>query len=82
MIIDNVPGTAKPIEYLYAWLSVDENGLEGIVAGVDPPMPLVTSRLDLILKYQPMVQQIATGSCRTCRLVRFGPREIIRTVYP
>lgn len=42
--IISVPGNSTPADYLYAWLSVDEQGREGIVAN---PLPLVCQKKDL-----------------------------------
>lgn len=62
------PGNTKKVDVIYAWLSVDENGNEGIVANIimDPDgskiaLPLVTGEEKHIF----MMNRIATNASQS-----------------
>jgi len=81
MPVVHAPQNEMPrIDFLWAFLSVDETG-EGILAaplmGPGSLMPLVAGdqkRLDLIT---PIAKEIARDSGRNVRLVKFSQREVI-----
>jgi hypothetical protein len=53
--IFSTPGNKHPIKTVFAWLSVDENGNEGIMAD---PFPLVSSQEDLRDFASPLIESI------------------------
>ena len=81
-IIDNQPGQVPYMENLYAWISVDENQFEGIIAGTNPPLPFISTELEVLKAWEPYVQDIATKAGKKCRLVKFGCREIVTELTP
>jgi hypothetical protein len=70
----------QPIDTIWAFLSVDETGNEGLAAASmgEHIMPLVAAdekRLDIIT---PIAAKVARTSGRRIRLVKFTQREVLR----
>ncbi len=72
------------ITELYAFLSVGEDGDEGVCAFLNPAdgvwMPMVAAdarRLELL---RPIAEQLAKETHKTIILCRFAPREEIQTI--
>lgn len=64
MDVDDEAG-GPPIEWLYAWISIDSMGGEGIVAGIIPPIgafPFVGSNLESIRRFAGMLPTIDKGA--------------------
>lgn len=70
------------IDELYAWVSINDNGVWGIIAAVSPDghMPLVSLKLHLMEIARPMVSDAAKRMNRTAHLVRFTNAEILDTI--
>lgn len=82
MIIDN-PGNEQPITELYAFVSVDQNGNEGICSTGDSEsqMPLVFGYERVALKFLPLVEEMAKGVPHMqFKLVKFTNREVLKTI--
>lgn len=73
------------VESIWVFVSVGEDGDEGVVAapfGGMGLMPLVASdetRLNLLI---PIAEKIATQTNTTIKLIRLGTREELRTIEP
>lgn len=79
MIMD---GNQRQIDSVWAFLSVDENGNEGICATRigDSWHPLVTSDPDMVLKLRVLASDLRKASGRTIRLVRFESKKILEEI--
>lgn len=84
MAVTHIPPNKLKIEELFVWVSVDENGNEGVcatlVAGI--MMPLIAADKAMLVKIRPLalrVKQQATGR-RKVRLIRFTKREELETL--
>jgi hypothetical protein len=80
-LIDDVENSA-PIDELYAYISIDELGHEGILAQVIPGVgvaPFVTGSKSVLDKMRPFARAAAAAgrSSKRIRLVRFMGREVI-----
>ncbi len=79
------PGNEQPIEELYAYISVDQNGNEGLCAAPlldsEPTTPLVFGYERVALKFLPVVEAIQKlAPDMKIRLVKFTNREVITTI--
>jgi hypothetical protein len=78
------PGNENQINEIYAVLSVDKDGNEGIFAQeIDKKMyPLVSSKKEILER----VFKFSAESAKICgmkvRLVRFSNREVVKEVTP
>jgi len=68
------PGNETEIEFVYAFMSIDEQGRHGIVAEILPGLgstPLVTGSRKTAKSMMPLAEQIAKRSGRTVGLFAF-----------
>jgi hypothetical protein len=73
------------IKTIHAWLSVDENDEEGIIAASTSDglmMPLISADETRMYQCEAMARRIAALSGRAVRLVRFSVREDLSTIEP
>lgn len=70
------PNELPRIDAIYVWISVDENGNEGVCA--IGPIPAVFAKPSLAEKTLPAIQAIAAQSGRRIRLVKFSGREVVK----
>ncbi len=54
--IVEIPGDRKPIDTLWAWLSKDTDGLEGLMA--NGHLPLVSADKDLMKRFEVKIDEI------------------------
>jgi hypothetical protein len=72
------PNTQFHIEALYAFLSQDEQGREGVCAMIDPfggSFPMVVARLDHVEQLKPIAAKMQKDVGRKIKLVKFTTRE-------
>lgn len=72
----------QPINELYAFMSIDDKGNEGIVGRLTPlgMMPMVFGYADMLLKLlEPQVMKMCKETKKTIRLVKFTGKEVIKT---
>jgi hypothetical protein len=73
------------IHELYAYVSVDEEGNEGVLAHYVPPLgnvPLVGADMDRMMSYKPYALEIAKLTGMPVRLLKFSIREIMEDFEP
>lgn len=72
------------IETIHAFLSVDEDGCEGVVAILDKKtemwMPLISGDSDRLKSMEVAAMHIKKETGETIRLVKFSTREVIKTL--
>lgn len=72
-------------EALYAWISTDKDGLEGIIMAPFPNgqvLPLVMADSRRARRMQPIAAVAATARRSTARLVKFTRAETLLEVPP
>ena len=71
------PKNYMVINSLMAWVAVDAQGNEGIIACQTPQgvMPMMGGDPAKVLKMKPMADQIATRTGMAVKLLRFSNRE-------
>ncbi len=79
-VLLNEKGQVPQAEALYAWISVDGDQFEGIIANVNPPMPFISLELRIMEAWAPIVQQIANAAGKKARLVEFKRGKILQEV--
>lgn len=75
---------ALKVDQMYAYVSVDDDGDEGI-CGIRTGMgwmPMVGADMARMLSLRNHAELVAQESGRTVRLVRFGVRELLDTITP
>lgn len=68
------PPNEAVIDWLYAFMSIDENGLNGICASIVPGLgstPLVFGKREFALKFKPLVQETAKATGKPIGLFAF-----------
>jgi hypothetical protein len=83
-LIVATPNYLARIEFVWAFLSVDEHG-EGVCAATFPNgmfAPLIAADEERLAQLTPMAERIARESGKTVRLVKFTGREELRTILP
>lgn len=84
VLFDDAPGLMPRIESLWAYLSVDVDGNEGVIAAPIGPgggmMPLIGADEVRVKSLLPMAEHIVKLTGRHARLVRFSVREDIREI--
>lgn len=77
-------GLPYKIEQIFAFISTDEDGSEGVIGfethGVF--MPLVGADMDRIESLKPIVQQVANMTQKQVRLCRFHQLEELESINP
>lgn len=84
MEIEDRGASTQPIPELFAYVSIDGNGNEGILSGRIPDMgavPFVFGYRRIADKFRPLAQDIGSRTGQTIKLVRFTAREDIETIY-
>jgi hypothetical protein len=79
------PGNTYPIPVLYAWVTLDARGNEGIAAGMLPGLgttPLVAGNEGTARKLRVVAETIAHSSGYAVRLVKFTTREVVEEIVP
>jgi hypothetical protein len=75
---------AYKIETLSAYVTVDDNGEEGICAFRDPGsnmmMPMVCADNIRIQLFEPIAREMSLATGKTIKLIRFSQREEIKTI--
>jgi acyl-coenzyme A thioesterase PaaI-like protein len=74
------------IETMYAFVSVDEMGDEGVIAFYDPAqdvwMPMVGADLAMIEYLRPKAEMTASATGRPVRLCHFTTRTEVEEITP
>lgn len=84
-IFIHVPPNEQPFAVVYAFLSVDEHGNEGIVGLPGPdgrPMPLVFGHPRMIERARQIVRELARVGGRKIRLVRYQTKSVLEEFEP
>lgn len=78
----HAPKNDKPIPELWAFLSIDPDGTEGIVAhlGSNGWLPLVTGDEANLAAMRMMAREAASLSGRRIRLVKFTARDVLEDI--
>ena len=81
IVVDNVP-QPYAIAELYAWVLVTDEEAEGIAAAITSggAMPLISSKLETMEKYEPVVAQITAATGKRAELRRFAYLETLKEV--
>jgi hypothetical protein len=81
--VDHGPNYMK-IDALYAFISVDENGMEGICAFKSQAgwMPMVASDPDRVASIIPIAREMARAGKKEIKLIKVSVREDIETISP
>lgn len=82
MLVHN-SGNTKPVDVLFAYLSVDKDGNEGVCAAPLPGFgttPLVFGYEHVALKFIPIAEEIAKASGMQIKLVKFTKGEVVQTI--
>lgn len=86
MAVAQEEAMAKPhkIERIWAWVSSDTSGEDGIIAyvGENGAIPLIGSDMERIESFRPYVEKIAQASGRPITLRAFGEMKTLETVMP
>jgi len=76
-----IPGNVQKLKELYAWVSCDENGNEGVLAFSDEDRklhtPLVGGNLATLKAYTNYVRMIAKGTGYKMRLKAYKYPEVL-----
>jgi hypothetical protein len=75
------PENESPVTEMFAFLSIDPRGNEGVVAtGIDGigVYPLVFSKKRLVEKMEPMVIELAKEKKVVIRLCKFTAKEVLK----
>lgn len=73
---------SAPLDRLYAYLGVDEDGREGVVLIPGTHEPMVRRRLADALDLYDVAQAVADADGREIRLWGFGRVRVARVVVP
>lgn len=76
----DVKGQVPQAEALYAWISVDGDQFEGIIAGVNPPLPFVSMTEGNLRAWLPQIKDIVARTGKKARLIKFDRGEILEEV--
>lgn len=80
------PGAPLKIEVLYAYLSVDEAGDEGLCGyvpkGGGPWTPMIGADWKRVQSLKGIARELARESGRAIRLAIFGTREDLEVIQP
>lgn len=78
------PGNLHPIDSLYAYVSCDESGNEGIIAGAigNQHYPLVFAGKEMALRTMTTAQTVCDAANVDVRLVRFDRSQVIEQLKP
>lgn len=70
------------LESLYAYLSVDTDGRQGIMGAIlnGKLIPLVTGDVGLLVALRPLAEQAARETGTNALLVKFDAKEILETI--
>lgn len=75
------PATGQRIERLFAWVSIDPDGGEGVmavnmmIAGRPTLVPLVGADMDRVESYREIAEMVARKTGLPARLIEFGSRQ-------
>lgn len=70
----NLNPNERVLENMYAWVSVDKNGFEGIIAALTPAghvMTLVSSDLEMISKFKSLAHQAVANVGLKAHIAKF-----------
>lgn len=81
----NVVPNVKIISEIYAWVSVDKNGYEGIIGLPMPGYPggvmaAVNSNRETLERMEPIMRKVLKTGHHTLRLIRLHGREIVKEI--
>ncbi|WP_046869312.1 hypothetical protein [Microvirga massiliensis] len=81
-VIHNPGNQLLRIDEVYAFVSVDEQGNEGLCAATigGVPMPLIAADADRLRSLVPVAEQLARATGMTIKLIRLKTREELRTI--
>ena len=84
MIFDDPPNHMPRIDAIWAFLSVDEDGSEGVIAAPIAGMtvPLIAADEKRLASLRPIAASIARMTKKAIVLVRFERRVEVETVGP
>jgi hypothetical protein len=84
MIIDDRPGLMPCIEHLWAFLSIDKDGDEGVCAAKmgDMWVPLVAADEKRVETLREYAQRLVEATGCPIRLVKFTVRQEIEVIGP
>ena len=84
MVMIHNPGNEYPINELYAYVSVDANGNEGIIGhgtATGAWFPLVTGNRELAMSLMETAREAGELAGEEVVLVKFTHKQVVRTVY-
>jgi hypothetical protein len=83
-VVFTPPNTLPRIDGVWAYLSVDADGNEGVCAAPIGPggmcVPLIAADEARLKSLTPIAEQLAKFTGMTIKLVRFGTREELREI--
>ncbi len=83
MTIFHTPKNENPIEYLYAALSIDDKGNEGIVAQIIPGMggfPMVFGSKDKLDNAMPLIRDTVKLIKQKVRIFKFIKSDLLEEI--
>ena len=85
-VLHKPPNVIQRIDMLYAFMSVDEQGREGLCAvpmrGLPGPIPLITADKGRLESLIPIAQALANRANMHIRLVMFSARQDLDVIEP
>lgn len=78
----DLPGNEEPITMLWAFLSVDDQGREGICGAQigDQHYPMITAEKNVLDMMRTTAKHLAARTGKPIRCVRFTQRETVETI--
>jgi hypothetical protein len=75
--------TGSSIEKIYAIVSIDKDGGEGIIAArlQDSWVPMVASDLKMIEAFTPIALEMVKVADATAQIVEFSTRRVVRKIH-
>ena len=84
-LLHQPPNTLLRIDAIWAFVSVDEQGHEGLCAVTLPQLgltPLVAADEARLVSLMPFARRLAAESRRSIRLIKLTTREDVRMIEP
>jgi hypothetical protein len=79
-------GNHLKIDAIWAFISVDEKGDEGLCAapmpGTNMTVPLIAANPERLKSLIPIAEMLARNTGMTIKLIRLGTREEVRVITP
>lgn len=81
-VLLNLPGNEEPLDQLWAFVSVDEKGQEGLCGMTigNDNFPMITGKKTVLANMRVAAQHVSKKSGKPVRLVRFSRAEVVETI--